>query len=193
MKVNLCLVVGGLLMMGIGAYRSYPLKIGVPFALLNGGPFAMLVIFIGMASWAGGMPYAVRGVQGAVQVTASYLPMMVMLFPLISFGEVVATHYHEPLSKALSGTFGYFGTFAAAFLLPGGNTASGFVKKAWADPLIRPQLLYFLTVSPLVSWNIFLIRQMGLGAGIASAMYKTNFAVALAIAPFFWAWSRMIR
>ena len=193
MKANFSIMVVGLVIMFVGAQRAFPMKINRQFLLLNGPAFAMLVFFVGLAAWSGGIKSVGDGIGGTMCATASFLPMMATLFPLMGFGAIVAVHYHKEITHALTGSFGYLWALAASTLIAGSNTACQIVENAWIERSARPVLLYFLVTTPMVSAPIFLIRQMGLKWEIALPMYQVSWAIAVALMPVFWIGGKIIR
>ena len=193
MKLNLILIVAGLIAVFTGVYRAFPVKLGMRFFLNGGGPlFIILIGFIVLTYKIGGiMKVQDEGLSSTLKISAQFLPMLVLLLPVIGFGSVIAHHFKESLEGIMT-NHGFLESFVAAFITPGSNSVAKFVETLWRTPSFRPQLLYFLTATPLVSWQIFLIRQMGFGWEIAATMYKVNFAVAIGLIPVFFLWSKFL-
>jgi len=189
--VNYALIITGTLLVMIGLFRASPVTVNKSFLWSNIPPIIALVVMIAMAWYVGGMKAIVAGVEGTTRTTSTFMITLVSLMPLIAFGSVVAHHFEKPIAEALSGKTGFLWTIISAFTAPGGNTFSGIVNKLWAEHReLHPQLLYFMSVVPLVSFTIFVIRRLGLSAEIAITMYKVNWAIALLLAPVFWIYQR---
>ena len=153
----------------------------------------MPAICVAFSFWVlliGGVPALEKGTRMTMNLTSQYMPLFLTIIPTMAFGSIVANEYGGFFQNLLSGRFGFVGAFLAAFFSPTSSAFAGFVKEYWANKELRTVLLYFLTVTPLVSYNLFIIRQMGLGAEIAATMYKVNFISAVWLLPFFWAWNK---
>lgn len=197
MKVSLsienigCIFVGMALLL-FGVYRACPVEVNKKFLLQSVPLLVMAGIMVAFAFHLGGMKWITTGVKDSLKVTGSFLPMIAGLFVVLGFSDIISRHYNDGIKEMLSGKFGYFGVFVSSFAAPSANALAKFVESLWHEQSLRPQLLYCLTVTPLLSWNIFLIRQMGLGTEIALQMYKANALAAIGLMPVFWMWGKMI-
>lgn len=182
------LIVGGLLLAGVGLYRAVPLRLDTRFLIGNGPLLLIFTVLTILTLRIGAIDGALKG---TLVISSQFAPMLLMLFPIMGLGAVLAKHYEEPLQAMMGGRWGYPGTFFTAFVAPGGNSLAKFIETLWVTRSLRPQLLFFLTATPLVSYQILLIRSMGLGSEIAFAMYKVNVTVAILLVPIFWLWGRI--
>lgn len=183
MRLNVTLILAGLIMAGVGLYRAVPLKLGIRFLVSNGPLLLAFAVLAIMTIRIGAVGEALRG---TLQISSQFAPMLIMLFPVMGLGGVLASHYEAPLKSMMSGSWGYPGTFFTAIVAPGGNSLAKFIELLWQTPTLRPKLLFFLTATPLASYQILLIRSMGLGSEIAFAMYKVNIVIAVCLIPVFW-------
>lgn len=183
MKLNLFMVVTGLSLLCLGIYRIVPLRFNRAFMLANGPIIFLFLVALVTVLCLGKLG---DGLRSTIGVTASFLPLMITLFPLMGLSAVIASRYEDGLTSMLAGNFGYPGTLLAASVTPGGNSVAKFVETLWQNPSLRWKLLFFLSVVPLVSFHIFLIRQMGFSTEIAWAMYRCNIIIAVVLVPVFW-------
>lgn len=196
MKTNLMLFFGGVFLALVGLYRIFPIKLRGP-ALF---PLIVQTLPLGLAFvialvWTfriGGLNELEKGFLGSFRVTASFFPVIALLFPLIAFGGVIASHYQSNINAMLMGKSGPIGTLIAAFVVPTTNAVAEPVKMCWENPSFRPLLLYFLNASSLVCWPILFFRILGLTPEIGVKMYLTNWVVAISLLLPFWLWSRLI-
>jgi hypothetical protein len=194
MKTNLILIGIGVSFILLGVYRACPLKIiGIGSWVITLSMPVCIVIFVLWALSIGGTPALVKGTEKSLQMTSLYLPLLLTFIPVMALGTVIATYYANFFHDVIGGRFGFIGAFLAGSISPTSNAFYGFVQEYWTKPELRAVLLYFLTVTPLLSYNMFIMRQMGLGDEIAIAMYKANALSALWLMPFFWAYGKLIR
>jgi hypothetical protein len=190
--VDVSLIAGGLILLATGLWRAFPLKISTQFVW---NTLPMLVVFVVCVVWIvsiGGTELLGKGMDVTLATSSSFLLTIALLMPLIGFGTIIAKHYEIGIARALTGPFGYPCAIASSFLSPSGNALSGVVVKMWDKRELRPLLLYFLTVVPLVSVTIFYVRQLGLGIEITKMMYRVNWIVAVGLWPCFWIWGKFI-
>lgn len=189
---------GGLATFCIALYIKSPLNLRLKKEqidmVLQVGP--VLLAFVAVIA----LLYRVDGTKGlqlgmtaSYKTTAKFLPMIVILFPLMAFGGVLCNYYMADIVKMLKGNFGYFGTLGAAFITPTSNAVIVPIKECWLKPELQPIILYFLTTSGLVCWPIFFFRAVGFSMNIVTPMYITNWVVAIAILPGFYLWSKAIQ
>jgi hypothetical protein len=188
--MNITMILAGIALVCVGIYREAPVANFRAFSITNGPIFAILCLLLIWAALIGGRSLAIQSGRVSLQVGGLYAPMLFMLIPIMGLGVVIAGYYQGFILELLHGKFGYLGSLGAAFASPTSVALSKFVESVWTNKAIRPQLLYLLTATPLVSWNILLIRQMGLGWEIALVMYRTNWIVAIGLMIPFWIWSR---
>ena len=188
--MNTLLIVSGSVLICLGIYRENAITNFRSFFYTNGPIFTIFLMLFLWLSLLGGKSYATQCEKITLQMASLYLPMMFMLIPIMGVGMVVSDHYQNEISELLRGKYGYIGSLGAAFASPTSVALSKFVESIWVNKAVRPQLLYLLTATPLVSWNILLIRQMGLGWNIAMVMYKTNWIVAVGLMFPFWIWGK---
>ena len=192
MNLNIGLILVCLTGLTIGLYRQFPVTFDSKF-LLQWAPLAAVSVVIGIVLfWKGGSTLFFHALNATGKVSASYFPTLVWFLPVMGFSVVLATCYKEEIKEALQGKWGILGTFFASGLAPSGQALAGFIRELWDISTLRPKLLYCLTITPLISWNIFIIRQMGLGWDISWRMYVVNFAIAIFLALPFWIWSKMV-
>lgn len=192
MKVNLTLILIGVAFLAAGLYRTFPLQADKGFYLNNVPIWLILIGLIGWSCYAGGIGFLQNGLRNSIKVTSQFFPMLAAIMLVMGFSVIFTKYYEATFTKFLAGRFGFIGVFGAAVGSPSSLAFAKFVEGLWPNPQVRVQLLYLLTAVPLVSYNLFLIRQMGLGPEIAAVMYKTNFAVAIGLLPFFYIWSKIV-
>jgi len=185
------LVVVGLILVMIGVYRSYPPKFDSRF-WWNVGPMSTALVAIVGASWHfGGLKFLAASLDKTMETASGFLPILVLLMPLIGFSGPLTHYLERDIIHNLMGPLGYLWALLAGFFSPGGSSLGGVVAHLWrVKHELRPVLLYLLTVTPLNSLTIFYIRRLGLGDDIASEMYRVNWAIAIGLMPFFWAYGR---
>jgi hypothetical protein len=187
---DLGLIISGLTLLTTGLLRAFPIKVNTAF-LWNTAP--MVVAFLIMTTMIikiGGLQLAGKALDASINTASSFLITMVLLMPIIGMGMLIARHYEAGIARALESAFGYPIALVSSFVSPSGSALSGLVVKMWDRRHLRPLLLYFMTVVPLISLTIFYIRQLGLGTEITKAMYRTNWIVAVGLWPCFWIWGR---
>ena len=192
MKTNVMLIISGIILTTIGVYRAYPVAIDKKF-LWNTLPItAFFLVLICWAFIAGGTRLVTDGMNKSLITTTSFLPLLIILPLVMGFGISIALNYSNEIRVLLNGKFGMVWGLFVATLSPTSNAFAGFVKEMWIYPELRPKLLYFLTAVPLMSINILIIRQMGLGLEITKAMYKCNVLLAVTLLVPFWIWGRIV-
>lgn len=193
---NLMMFGGGLAVMLVALYRIAPLKLeGVGLKAFLYQTMPLLVALIIIIVWlflVGGLASEEKAFKATFSVTASFLPVIFLLFPVMAFAGVLVKYYQTDISRMLTGEFGYPGTLFAAFVVPTTNAAADAVKTFWEDQNLRPMILYFLTAVALVCWPVYFFRVLGLTPEIGWEMYKANCIVAVGISPAFWLWSRAV-
>lgn len=188
---NLFLIAIGTIMIMIGVFRTYPISINKQFLWGNLPPVIVLICMVVITLRVGGMKFVMAGIDGTTKTTSSFLLTLITLMPLVAFGSVVAHHFEHSIAEALRGKAGFFWAIVSAFTAPGGNSLAGIVNRLWVTQRdLHPTLLYFMCVVPLISFTIFIIRKLGLNADIANAMYKTNWIIAITLAPVFWIYQK---
>lgn len=192
MKINLLLIVIGTILLMVGLYRLCPIQIDKRFLWSNGPIFLAIFILVIWGLIVGGPAYFRIGVWDSLWMTASYLPMLIGIMLVMGFSIVITKHHEAVFGEMITGKFGLAGVFGASMLSPTSSAFAKFVEIMWNTPGTRVQLLYLLTAAPLISINLFFVRQIGLGPEIALVMYKTNFAVAAGLLPIFWIWSKFV-
>ena len=192
MKINLLLIFAGTLLLAVGLYRICPVQIDKKFLWANGPIFLAFIILVVWGFIAGGADYFRIGARDSLWMTASYLPMLVGIMLVMGFSIVITKHHEVGFAGMITGKFGLFGVFGASMLSPTSSAFAKFVEIMWSTPGTRVQLLYLLTAAPLISINLFFVRQIGLGPEIAWIMYKTNLLVAIGLFPVFWVWSKFV-
>lgn len=190
MKINAILIIMGLTLFAVGIYRETPVSLDRKFLLSNGPMITIFLILLAICFLAGGDRYVKAGLENTLFSIAHYMPMLAMIMLMFGFSMVAAKHFQPQLDQLLSGQAGYLGVLTAAFLSPTSTGLAKFVDILWSNPELKIKLLYFLTATPLISINLFFIRQIGLGPEIAWTMYKMNFAIAILLLPFFWLWGK---
>jgi len=161
------------------------------FFWLNVPIAIMLVVVVALAIGTGGRQSFKTGIDATVATTSGFALMLVILMPVMGFSIPVFKYFEAVIIRALEGPFGYAWALVSAFIVPGGNTMSAVVQKIWTTkPVLRPLLLYFLTITPLISATIYFVRTLGLGKEITTAMYKTNWIVAIGLYPCFRIYAR---
>ena len=190
--MNISMILAGSVLICLGVYRENAITNFRAFLYTNGPIFTVFCVLLVWVLLLRGRSYAMQCERVTLQMAGLYLPMMFMLIPIMGVGIVVAGYYQHGIADLLYGKYGYLGSLGAAFASPNSVALSKFVEAVWSNKAIRPKLLYLLTATPLVSWNILLIRQMGLGWEIAMVMYRTNWIVALALIPPFWFWGKFL-
>ena len=131
------------------------------------------------------------GLRDSLWMTASYLPMLVGIMLVMGFSIVITKHHEVGFAGMITGKFGLFGVFGASMLSPTSSAFAKFVEIMWSTPGTECSFLSS-TAAPLISINLFFVRQIGLGPEIAWIMYKTNLLVAIGLFPFFWVWSKFV-
>jgi len=190
---NLTLILSGLTILTVGLYRSFPPKINVGFLWNTLPTIVAFVMIVGMAIAVGGWKFLYAGIDGTMATASNFLIIIALLMPIIGFSVPLAHHFEHTIGEALRGPIGYVWGIAASFGVPGGNTLAGIISKLWqTQHHLRPLLLYIMTATPLISFTIFFIRKLGLGEEIALQMYKTNWIVAIGLAPMFWLFGKFI-
>lgn len=76
---------------------------------------------------------------------------------------VLVNLYKDKLTEYLGGGKGLIGSLISAFLMPGSLTSLPIVRDLWDAGASKGPLLVFLLTSPLIGWQIILIRQPMLG------------------------------
>jgi len=169
-----------------GLYRQFPVQLDLKF-VLQWVPLALICVGCGAyLYWKGGSPLLEKGFAATGKVSANLVPLLIWLMPMMGVGAVMAICFKAEISGALQGKGGLLGAFLAAWLSPTSQSLTGFVSELWVNVSLRPTLIYALIAAPLVSWNIFLIRQMGLGWSISLRLYGISFLVAILLMPVFW-------
>lgn len=191
MNWNIVCISGGLSVCLFGLYRQFPVIADQKF-YLQWVPLAVLCILCaGFLYWKGGASLLSTGLAATGKVSTGLVPVLVLILPMMGFGAAAAVHYRPEIKALLEGKQGIFGAFLAACLSPTSQSLSGVVTELWSVPSLRPILLYSLIASPLVSLNIFMIRQAGLGWNISLKMYGASFVAVLALMPVFWFWVKI--
>lgn len=192
MKTNLLLIFAGIVLLALGLHRACPVSIDKKFMWSNG---PIVLAFIALAIWAliiGGWEYFRIGMKDSLAVTSQFLPMLMGIMLVMGF-SIIITKYHEiTFGNLVSGKYGLLGVFIASVFSPSSTAFAKFVEIMWPTPEARVQLLYLLTATPLVSINLYFVRQIGLGKEIAAMMYQVNFVVAIGLLPFFYVWSKIV-
>jgi hypothetical protein len=194
--VDLGLFVGGTIIALVGLCRLTPNVLQPKVwqgALLQSTPMILtLIVLVFWTLHKGGATAMMKGVQNSFFSTGVFFPTLALFFPVMAFGGVVASFYGTEITQMLQGKFGFPGTMAASCLVPTINAVIEPIKSAWAQPEMRPILLYYMTAAALICWAILPFRALGLSWEIAGKMYLVNCAVAIGIMPFFWLWSRAV-
>jgi hypothetical protein len=194
--LDLGLFVGGTAIALVGLCRLAPAVLQPKMlwnAFLQSTP--MILTLTALIFWTlhkGGPEAVLKGVQGSFFNIGVFFPTLALFFPVMAFGGVVASFYGQEITQMLQGKFGFPGTMAASCLVPTINAVIVPIKTAWAQPEMRPILLYYMTAAALICWAILPFRALGLSWEIAGKMYLVNCAVAVGIMPFFWLWSRAV-
>lgn len=132
------------------------------------------------------------GIRRTIATSSVFVPVVLLLFPVMGFAGALIKHYDPVMDAMLKGAFGYPGTLFASFVVPTSNSAAEAVVRYWAEPKLRPVILYFLIGSTLVCWPIFFFRMVGLTPEIGKEMYRVSWLVLFGATPFFWWWSRAV-
>ena len=190
MKISFLLIFAGTIMLAVGLYRLCPVQVDKKFLWSNGPIFFAFLALVVWGLIVGGVDYFRAGVRDSLWMTAQYLPMLMGIMLIMGFSIIITKHHEVAFGEMITGKFGLAGVFGASMLSPTSSAFAKFVEIMWDTPGTRVQLLYLLTAAPLISINLFFVRQIGLGHEIAFVMYKTNFAVACGLFPVFWIWSK---
>ena len=191
-SLNLCLIAIGIFFVCLGVFRSSSIKFERAF-LLNNIPMAIAMIgVLALAFRVGGMQAMAVGTDATVRTTSSFLPLLLMLMPVIGFSAPIAIHYQDRIGALLSGHFGFPMALTFAGISPTSAAFNGLVSKLWKVKELHMVILYFMSAIPLISMSILFIRTIGLNPEIRMAIYKTNFSIAFCLMPVFWMISKII-
>lgn len=190
---NITLIIVGVVITCIGLFRTYPIRFDTKFIWSNGPMILGLLLTVVLVMKVGGAKSFNSGMDATVGVAASFMPMLILLIPLIGLSVPLAHHYGPKIGEMLGSRFGYLAAFFTGLAAPSGNAFASVIAKLWTEKVeLRPLLLYFLSVVPLTSVSIFYIRKLGLGDDVATAMYKCNLAIAVILMPGFWLMGRFL-
>ena len=191
---NATLIVVGLIMLCIGLFRTFPVKLDVKFAKANVPYFAALLVIIFVTCQTMGTSGIVKGVNSTLAVSSGFLIMLLVLMPLIGFGGGLAEYFQKYIVEAIKGPLGYFWGIVTGFAAPGGNSLSGALNTLWnSSPELRPRVIFMLSTVPLTSFSIYMIRALGLNAEVAWEMYKVNWGITVfLILPAFIAYEKFV-
>jgi hypothetical protein len=183
MNINGVLIVGGLSLSLLGIYRVAPLKIEKSFLLQTVPVFVMLAMMvIGILLKAGKIGLATATTR-SVETAAKIGPMLIGIVAVMAFASTLAGYFKSELTELISGKWGVGGVVLASFITPTSSAFGKFISDAWSNPTLRPQLMLFLVISPMLSWNLFFLRQIGITFEIARMMYIYEFFIALICIP----------
>jgi hypothetical protein len=134
-----------------------------------------------------------KGIDGSMDIFSKFFFTVFLLMPLIGFSMALTPAIQDKVIWLLKGWTGWVAVVPLSFVSPGGSGFSGIIMHMWyAARELRPLMLYFMTVTPLIAFTIFQIRSLGLGPEIAKKMYLLNWASAVWLLPMFLLYKRFI-
>lgn len=193
MKLNLLLIALGLSLVCLGVYRINPIKLDARF-LIGNGPLAVAILLIlGTLRIFGKPANMTSGFTNTCATTAGMLPLLLLLMPVIGYGTALAKMYEGPIAASLSGPFGYPIAWLTSIFSPSSTALMGAVNTLWEDKAVHGVLLYFTTVSSLLSLNLFVFRITGVtNTELVYSMYKSSIGLSVYIIPYFMWWNRFM-
>lgn len=193
--VNLACVIGGLALLCVGLYRIVPFSLFKLTSVSQWGPvWAIFGIMAVVMSFGHGAVGLRAGLDSTLQTSANFLPMILGFFATMGFGMVLAHYYRTQIEDGLIGNHGFLNAFISAFFAPSSTMFAPMIKDQWSrNPAIHAQLMYFFTVSPLLSLNILFLRQMGLGWALSLKMYVAGVVLSILTGLLLWVASPIIQ
>lgn len=171
--VNLVCVIAGLTLLCVGLYRIVPFSLFKLSSISQWGPvWGIFGVMVVVMSCGHGVVGLRAGFDSTLQTSANFLPMILGFFATMGFGMVLAHYYRTQIEAGLIGNHGFLNAFVSALFAPSSTMFAPMIKDQWSkNAAIHAQLMYFFTVSPLLSINILFLRQMGLGWALSLKMY----------------------
>ncbi len=211
---NVGMFIAGLMLIIVAVYRIAPIRLDFRLIFAKGSnltpdlkivkkttlgmitqfvPLFLALVLIMWKTYAkGGSNALVDGIGSSFKTTGQFLPTMIVLFPLMAFGTVLAGFYKKEIEEMITGTYGYIGTLFSAFIIPTLNSAVGPIQIHWKNYMLQPIIQYFMTSAALICWPLVLFRALGFDWEIALPMYRTNWIVSIIIMPGFMLWSKAV-
>lgn len=188
MKTNMILLSIAVSLIAVVAFRMNILKFDRRFWIDLAPLIAAAGILAFVNYYMGGEKLLKEGAKTSALMTVSFMPMLIIIF--ITMGEAMALvgAFKENIVPALNGGQGILGSLFAGFIMPGSMTSLPIVKELWESGASKPSLLVFLMTSPLIGWQILLIRQPMLGWKLTGIYLMCGFIVSGLMTLTAWLW-----
>jgi hypothetical protein len=183
MKLTIVLVTLGITLLFTGIIRMNLIKLDRDF-LINNIPLLGAFLILGFLNYKliDGTRSVTEGLKIGGIMAARFAPMLLCMFITMGAAMVLINHYRDSIVPYLAGRSGLFGAWLSSFVMPGSLTSVPIVRELWiSNPESRFGLLLFLGISPLVGWQVLLIRQPMLGWRITILMFAFNVCASLII------------
>lgn len=187
MKSNIVLVCAGVGLLMIAFYRMGVLHFDRKFAI-DIAPLAVVAaILASIARHIGGVALMAKGIEGSGSLIVKFAPMLVFMFIVMGYATALIDLYKNDMMVYMNGSKGVFGSLFASYVMPGSLTSMPIIKQLWDAGANRTPIFLFLLTSPLVGWQIMLMRQPMLGWKITGMQFCLGTCVSVIIAIVAWA------
>jgi len=183
MKLNIVLVTLGVVLLFTGIMRMNLIRLDRDF-LINNIPLLGGFLILAFLNYKliDGAHSVTEGLKAGGIMAAKFAPMLLFMFITMGAAIILINHYRDSIVPYLAGRSGLFGAYFSSFVMPGSLTSVPIVRELWiSNPESRFGLLLFLGISPLVGWQVLLIRQPMLGWRITILMFIFNLGASLVV------------
>ena len=145
--------------------------------LINNGPLVIIwIASCGIIYWkAGGRSDINKGLLISAQMTANFMPMLLIMFASLGAAMVLISTFTKAIEPFLSGRYGLGGSWIASWIMPGSMGSLPVVNQLWwGSRATRTGLIAFLANSMLVGWQSLVFRSSLLDGKIFRYMIVCN-------------------
>lgn len=153
----------GLLLIAAASYRLGVLKFDRKFVIELAPLVVAMVVTVAIAYKQGGSRLSSEGLTTGAKMMVSFGPMLIIMFLLMGEAMVIVNQHKEWLKESMSGNKGLLGSLFAAYTMPGSLTSLPIIRELYDNGSNPWPLFVFMLTSPMVGWQIMLVRQPILG------------------------------
>ncbi len=158
---NVTLIVVGLITMSIGFYRVAPIKVDRAFMWQN-GPLVLMLLAGSLLLSKNFSTSLVRDwVGGTAILGGRFLPLMILLSLVMALGSIMTRMYGSEIEGFLN-RHHILTPLVASWFTPTPSSVIPIIESVWSNKISQPYLLYFLQAASLMSFPLFMLRQLGM-------------------------------
>ncbi len=181
--INIALIITGTIILGVGFYRTVPIRFDKVFWWQNGPILGFLFVglyFLRTRYYSGA---ATIWGKAAITFGGRFLPLMILLCLVMSIGGVLTGMYRKEIEGYLMRHM-TLAPLLGSFFSPTPNTPIGIIEGLWANKAFAPNFLFFLNAASLASIPLFMLRSVGFkNTQISFDMYLFGVMMALIAFP----------